>query len=366
MSRRPRDKQEAEYALPNLTWPPALLQPVRPPKLLYLDLNHWIELARADRGGGNVAYIELLEELRKAVQAGEVQIVLSAPLFREVSKITSLDQRIALRNLVEELSDFTYLPGLPDIFRLELQAVLNEKTETPGLNFSPVPLLGHTILHAMGRVGGMRIYEYGKDVTDRLVSEDPEWEGRLKRMEREAERSLFDGPHPDEVAKLREIGYQPEIPQERTRGNALFEKDWSDRIAQYRTSHQLRDLVIARHLSLELIDILTAELLARGLKLNELLSNPSAGRGLVLSMPASAVMVSLVAQYHQDPNKEWRQNDIYDIEALATAVPYCDIVFTDAAARDALIRRNLHTAMGTVIPRRPSELISEIQATRCI
>lgn len=356
MSLRPREKAEAEYGLPDLVWPPALLQPRRPPILLYLDLNHWIELARAERGSGQVAYTELLQALRRKIQVGEVRVVLTAPLFREVSKIASPEQRATLRELVEELSNFTYLCGLPDIFRLELQAVLDQATETAGMNFSPAPLLGRTILHAMGRVGGLRIYEDDVDVTDRLIAEDPSWTARLSEMELQAERSLFEGPRPEDLAELRRTGYQPEIPQQRTRENALFETDWSERIGQYRGSHQLRDLVIARHLSLELLDMLTSELMARDLTLDQILTNPTTGRAFVLSMPASAVMVSLVAQYHQDPNKIWRQNDIYDIEALATAVPYCDVVFTDAAARDALLRRNLNTAMNTALPRRPSEL----------
>lgn len=30
------------------TWPTKLLVPSRPPKLVYLDLNHWVALSKAD------------------------------------------------------------------------------------------------------------------------------------------------------------------------------------------------------------------------------------------------------------------------------------------------------------------------------
>lgn len=51
---------------------------------------------------------------------------------------------------------------------------------------------------------------------------------------------------------------------------------------------------------------------------------------------------------------------MYDIDALVTAVPDCDIVLTDAAARDAGVRRQLQVAMDNVLPRRPCELIDEL------
>ena len=106
--------------------------------------------------------------------------------------------------------------------------------------------------------------------------------------------------------------------------------------------------------------MITEELLARGLTMEQAIVSPEVSRGRMMSMPSTATMVSLLTQYHQDPNKSWKQNDMYDIDALATAIPYCDIVFTDAAARDAVIRRQLQIAMDTVLPRRPGELIEEL------
>lgn len=360
MGLRPFAPDDAEYGFPDLIWPPELLLPIRPPRLLYLDLNHWIELARASQGSGRQEYVDLLKALWEAVRTKRARVVLTSSLFREVSKITSPAKRSALKLVVAELSGFAYLFGLPDIFQLELQALLDQTTSTTGINYGPVQLLGRGILHAMGRVGGLRVYEAGEDVTAKLKQDDPAWVQRLARMELQAEEALFEGPGPGEIPELRTSGYRPEIPQQRVRDNASFEQDWSLRIKPYRSTHQLRDLVIARHLSLELIDMLTAELLARDLTMGDLLVGPTVSRAFVLRMPASAVMVSLLAQYHQDPNKSWKQNDMYDIDALATSVPYCDIVFTDAAARDALVRRQLHLSMGTVLPRRPDELIEEL------
>lgn len=37
-------------AVPEIVWPPRVVQPVRPPALVYLDLNHYINLARTAAG----------------------------------------------------------------------------------------------------------------------------------------------------------------------------------------------------------------------------------------------------------------------------------------------------------------------------
>jgi hypothetical protein len=69
MARRAHESDHPEYGIPDLMWPPALILPARPPQLLYLDLNHWIGLARAHQGTGVKGYVDLLAALRAAVAA---------------------------------------------------------------------------------------------------------------------------------------------------------------------------------------------------------------------------------------------------------------------------------------------------------
>jgi hypothetical protein len=40
----------ADDAAPEIVWPPRVIQPARPPILVYLDLNHYINLARTAAG----------------------------------------------------------------------------------------------------------------------------------------------------------------------------------------------------------------------------------------------------------------------------------------------------------------------------
>lgn len=61
------------------------------------------------------------------------------------------------------------------------------------------------------------------------------------------------------------------------------------------------------------------------------------------------VSVSLKTAYHRDAAHRWTPNDILDIDALASTVPYCDIVITDKQAarhlRDAGVARRLETTV---------------------
>lgn len=48
-------------------------------------------------------------------------------------------------------------------------------------------------------------------------------------------------------------------------------------------------------------------------------------------MPSVRVAVSLKTHYHKNRQHNWTTNDMYDIDALAVAMPYCDAVFADKA-----------------------------------
>lgn len=362
MPHRALDPHDREYFLPPLFWPTELRVPDGPPTIVHLDLAQWIRFGQVLQGRGDPTYAELLEVVLEAVRVRRIQIVISGAQYSEVIKIKDPAQRRALARVIEELSDFNYLASHVDVIRLELQTTLDRLTGTRGLGWGPIDLVGRSALNVMGRVGGLRVMQDGEDVTSSLLADDPSWVDRLAEMNRISERMLLHGPDDVEARELRADGYQPEQIEERVIGNAILEADWATQIKKYRRTHFTRDLVIARYIRLELMELLVREQMARDIQMNDIFTTPEDGMRFLMSMPSSAVVASMKAQYHQDPSRRWTSNDLFDIDALALAIPYCDIVFADAAARDAALRRGLDRHFGTFLPRRPADLTAKLQS----
>ncbi len=66
-------------------------------------------------------------------------------------------------------------------------------------------------------------------------------------------------------------------------------------------------------------------------------------------MPSFDVAVTLKTEYHRDRLHHWTTNDIHDIDALGSTLPYCDIVVTDKAVASHALRTGLAERLGTVV-----------------
>lgn len=75
-------------------------------------------------------------------------------------------------------------------------------------------------------------------------------------------------------------------------------------------------------------------------------------------MPSSEVAIELKTALHRDASRaaRWLPNDVNDIDQLAMAVPYCDIVVTEKAAVDALVKARLDRRCGTTLLRALNDL----------
>ncbi len=102
-------------------YPGTLYRP-DPVPLWYLDLKDWIGLARARLGRpAGERYEPLLDALRQAHLRGSIRVVLSNPLWQELSAIKAPQQREALVDVIDELTDFDYLAGQVEVMQLEIE-----------------------------------------------------------------------------------------------------------------------------------------------------------------------------------------------------------------------------------------------------
>lgn len=354
----------------------------RPPiPLVYLDLNHYIEMAKAGRAAdGQVmesgesikvlpGYPDLLVAARRAKTERRAVFPLSAVHFQEVANsVPSPRQRGHVADVMEELSDFTYLLGRPSIIEMEIAAGLDRVYGTPP-SYASMPLLGDSALWAFGRSGGFRFFNQitGEDTEAQLRSElgDDAFQKQLVEMRYFMERKLLEGPQDSEIAELRARGYAPETYQVGIESRLAFELETSAILEKYPSWRRgrLRDLIFAREVAHEGMTAFVHHLQQReedGLP-HEL---PEAAEMVTLwaAMPQIQVAATMKTRYHRNPEHRWKINHIADIDALAVAYAYCDALLTDAEARTALSSAPEIRGFGAHLPRNAGEMAIWIDA----
>ncbi len=333
--------------------------------LVYLDLNHFIYLARVRAGDDSVpsGYPALLDAAMSARRDRRAIFPLSSEHLWEMGGIKDPTQRRNLADVMEELSGFHYLLGRPEIAQLEIEAGIEEiYGETSPL--PPVPLVRPTFGWAFGMRGGVTIRDgNGKDAsrTARDAMGVEKYDQFMRIANYTIERHMLEGPSDEELLTLREqYGYAPEVAREGHRSRLSFELELSERLREnprWRRG-RLRDVVSAREIIHEWLDAINRvnEDRDRGRRPVLAFSDNDRVRQFMAAMPHTQVAISIKTRYHRDPGHRWTTNDITDIDAVSVAYAYCDAVFTDKAIRAALANSKELRAIATFLPRTPTEL----------
>ena len=331
-------------------------------RAVYLDLKDWIYLARAVRQQSTPpGYPELLSAARRALRSGVALFPLSATHYMEMSGISDPAQRRHVAAVMAELSEFRVLLGRPSIMRMELNAALDRIQGAPSPS-DTLALVGRSIGWAYGQGSSRRMNCDGGDVAA-AFKQQPWYRGMLHAFE----RLMLEGPSDAEDAVLRRTDpdYQPEFVRRFAEDRAQQEREQAKRLdaAPMWRRGRLRDVISARELAVEWSDALTEALMARGTSLDDLFgSNREAMRAFADGMPSNSVVISIKTAYHRNGQHRWSVNDIHDIDALAVAVPYCDAVLTDKAARNAIVSTKVDRQAGTFMPRSATDLADWLAA----
>lgn len=357
-------RTEVDYA-----WPP-FIKPKPPVPIVYLDLNHWISLAKAAVGHPDGARSRpALDALRELHAAGQVLLPLSSTHYMEMIRIHSARQRFDVADVMEELAGFACLMDRTVVIRLELQEAFCRLLGERARIYSALPLIGNSGMQALGMQGELRIRDQEQqDVTDKVRADWPGGTEAFDTWRRDAERQmnrgLLKGPSEDEKQELREAGWSPEKAMEVTKKRAQQENEQATRLAEeprWRRG-RLRDVVAARYLALEIEATLNEESARRGIDFPSLFPEPDAARRFTDSMPSADVWITLLTARHRNPQAPWTVNDIHDADALSVAVPYCDFVATERHATHLLHAEGLPKRLATTVVATLDELIAVITA----
>ncbi len=347
---------------PALVWPRLLQLPSAATNVVYLDLNHWIALSQASVGHSKGrSFVDTLEACRSARAAGAALFVLSATHYGEMLKIKDPAQRRELANLMEELTDFATLVSRVVVMELELTTMLDEFARLPSA-LPTISLIGRGVRHAFGLHSGINIMGPSGDETEQVRAHTGAgaFEDFVAKLHLDLERSALRGPTDnEEIQKLRTLGWNLEAVLQVAEDRAAEERAQTIRLdgeGPWRHS-RLRDVVSAREFVIEFQNILPRALAERGLVLADVIRNQRSARAFARAMPSTEISIELKTAWHRNRGKLWSANDIYDIDALALAVPYCDIVVTDKACHHVLNTAHLGDRMNTALLRKLEDLL---------
>jgi hypothetical protein len=347
-------------------WPPLLVRLPRPPVLVYLDMNHWIALAKAAAGHPSGAlHQEVLARCRAARTGGLALFPLSATHYMEMANIRHPRQRRDIAQVMEELSGFAALQPRDLIFRHELDAVLTMRVGPSRKPLLPLLLLRRGCAGAFGLRGGLRIRTPEGDITESVRQQmgPDRFDAIMADAELRLERAVLAGPTDDDVKQLRAYGWNPEAARQVAEDRAAEERAQVARLnadPKWRRG-RLSDVVMARELNIELLEALNEALGARDCDFSAVWTDREAVRETVRAMPSTDVAVTLKTAAHKNPDKGWLPNDIYDIDALSVAVPYCDVVVTEKHAHHVLQTARVPSRMDTVLLCRLGDLPKHLE-----
>lgn len=335
--------------VPQYIWPEQLVQPKRPPLLVYMDLNHWINLSRANilPKGSADPYQKLLTSCRAAISRQVVRFVIMDALYIEIAeRIKNPRSRKNLAHLIEELTGFSTILGRVDIMRIEVHAVMNAITKSK-VYLPEVQLLGFGVHHAFQEAARNSRRQFQNS---RFLFE----------------RKILEGPEDSEIPSLRESGYKPEVSIASTESR----RDWERTLGpilrnegQHWRSDGLKAVIKAREIKHELWNSIARQAILRKVSVWDLLNcAPDSPTGILDLMPSTSVDVEIKTKYHRNLERKWQINDIRDIDMISVALPYCDIVFTDNEVRDAVISTKLDVLMHTYVPSTPDVFADYLDA----
>ena len=329
-----RRRAEVEYV-----WPTKIARPAQWKHIVYLDLNHWITLAKEYAPQGReMRDAVTLAACAQAHDSHDAVFPISSSTYFELAQIGSDRHRRDLRRTIEHLSEFRTLMAPTRVIQYEVEAILDAHLGASVTGLGPTQYIGQGWAHALDASAYaedvQRMRDSAVDKVAGVSSESADLLGRVfDDFQLQKERAILDGPgaqnvNDSMVPHLRVEGIrdvqQMRLRQELSLRNALNDSPNS-------RQSRIRDVVMTRSVDDDIMRFIVADLARRKLEFGDVFNTREQCRELFDAMPSCDAMVTIKTMYHRNPNHPWKVNDIYDIDALSTAIPYCDFVLTDRA-----------------------------------
>lgn len=310
------------------------------PIVVYLDLNHWYMLGEALTGSPRQPeHTRILQRLTQAVDDGQLMFPLSSVHYTELAENPRDHQREQAASVMTMLSRFSTIAPVSKILSEELAVALNREFGRPAFP-RKVQKFGQGVGFAFGEKLALTLKggtdKTRADLEAKLGMSIAEIEQRANLI---AEYELLKQPPRALGATLPH--YDPYAAR---RAADEHLKSLYVMIKSLRTKPDLAsrslEVICAREFVFEFIDDYTRAILDAGLSgTRRLFSKKEKYTEFLMSLPSRRVATMIKFHYLKDLQREWEINDLRDIQALSIAIPYCDVVVTDAKVWDACVNR---------------------------
>jgi len=328
---------------------------------VYLDLNHWIGLAKARKAANSSpTYDRCYELLKAATSDRKVSMPLSSATYMELQHaVRSPRQRGDLADVMSELSRFVTIRRRSELIDAQFEAALNRRFGRPiyprkleafgiGFNFAFEGVEKRMQIYMSDGVparpadGAFFVFGY-------LAGELTEY-------------LMLRGPRDQDLSALAATGYDRgpalAVEQERLERELRLAEDLRQ---DSRWLQRLDDVVWARELYWEIGPRLPELMGLAGMTEHAFFRYGKEWITEFLEdLPSVAVQQQIRRQLFAKGSRPWKINDIRDLDALSLAIPYCDVVVTDKEAVGALTGNAGVERSGTVLLARPEELLERL------
>jgi hypothetical protein len=317
---------------------------------VYLDHKDWINLAKARVGHpGGEAYRNIYSSLCDLSAAGEIRVVLSASSYMELHRTVPTDrQKTDLAATMGQISHFNTIAPRSVLLEAQVDASLHRHFGRPMFPRKP-RVFGRGFHFAFrGTEAALRLSPEGADLLTLRLGEDGfgSW---LFQTAEVSEYLVLRGARAQDIPLIPGYVIDPIIEMEAAR--VRRETELALMLAADPTMKcRLDDLVVARELVHELVTELPRLLGHAGMSLETFFLKPKEWiTTFMTGVPSFAVQMALRQKNYANASREWKINDIRDLDHLSTAVVYCDVVVTEKHAASILRNAGLDSRFKTTI-----------------
>ena len=331
---------------------------------VFLDRWVWIRLARALNGSPKEPDdAKVLEAVRQAGLAG-VAFPITSAFYIEGLGTGSERHRTDLARTIATLAYCRSIRAWRVLVRHQLLLAMHNHFGLPAFRPTAPEPLGVGIFWALlGDQVAPGIWNEHGQVDPSIL---PGGRSTIRKMAQFADLDFLTGARDADLEDLRKRGYRPEVTIEAGKDRLTWEQTYEGILADNDkvSNDELRIRIQARELMHDHLDLFVTTLHEYGLSLSQLgfdsAKQPDT-RNMISafadSIPTLRIAVDLKQHLFRDSSRPWKINDLYDIDAISLALPYCHAILVDGMMTDFLGRSSIARYSGTRVLRRLTDLL---------